>query len=236
MPPELLIARLILVHLLGDFLLQPSSWVRDREARSFRSPWLYMHALVHLLLATVMTGSLGILPILIGLGHLLFDGLKAYFRLDGLLYFLTDQLLHVLVILFGVASLSQAVHWEHLLERLGTPRHLWVVSGYLAVTTAYSRMVAIATAPWRSLIPAEREPLKNAGRWIGIIERILVLTFVLLGQLPAVGFLLAAKSVFRFGDLRESKDKGHTEYVMIGTLLSFGVAILTGLIIQRLIH
>ncbi len=48
-------------------------------------------------------------------------------------------------------------------------------------------------------------------------------------------FLMAAKSVLRFGDLREAKDKGHTEYVLIGTLLSFGLALATGLIIKSLL-
>jgi hypothetical protein len=41
----------------------------------------------------------------------------------------------------------------------------------------------------------------------------------------AVGFLLAAKSVFRFGDLKDDHDRMRTEYVLIGTLLSFGIAI-----------
>jgi hypothetical protein len=54
---------------------------------------------------------------------------------------------------------------------------------------------------------------------------------VILGRWEAIGFLLAAKSVFRFGDLKESKDRKLTEYILIGTLLSFGVAILIGIIV-----
>jgi hypothetical protein len=41
--------------------------------------------------------------------------------------------------------------------------------------------------------------------------------------------LIAAKSVFRFGDLKESKDRKLTEYILIGTLLSFAMAIITAL-------
>jgi hypothetical protein len=48
------------------------------------------------------------------------------------------------------------------------------------------------------------------------------------------GFLLAAKSVFRFGDLKESKDRKLTEYVLIGTLLSFGIALLAGVVFLKL--
>lgn len=40
--------------------------------------------------------------------------------------------------------------------------------------------------------------------------------------------LLAAKSVFRFGELSKPQDIKTTEYVLIGTLASFTVAILVG--------
>jgi hypothetical protein len=45
-----------------------------------------------------------------------------------------------------------------------------------------------------------------------------------------VGFILAAKSIFRFGDLTNSRDRNLTEYVLIGTLLSFGSALLAGIL------
>ncbi|MFZ0597577.1 MAG: DUF3307 domain-containing protein, partial [Flavobacterium sp.] len=51
----------------------------------------------------------------------------------------------------------------------------------------------------------------------------------------AIGFLLAAKSIFRFGDLKEAKDRKLTEYVLIGTLISFGTAIIAALIVQALL-
>ena len=47
-------------------------------------------------------------------------------------------------------------------------------------------------------------------------------------RLSGVGFLLAAKSVFRFGDLKEKNDHKMTEYVMIGTLLSVTITLFIG--------
>ena len=47
--------------------------------------------------------------------------------------------------------------------------------------------------------------MPRAGEWIGYIERVLILTFVITGNIEAVGFLLAAKSVFRFDDLNKAK-------------------------------
>ena len=79
------------------------------------------------------------------------------------------------------------------------------------------------------------DSLKNAGNWIGIIERLLVFVFIVVGQFGAVGFLLAAKSVFRFGDLNRESNMKLTEYVLIGTLLSFGIAILTGIAFQQIL-
>ena len=78
------------------------------------------------------------------------------------------------------------------------------------------------------------QSLPKAGQWIGYIERILILTFVFVGSFEGVGFLLAAKSVFRFGELSKAKEIRTTEYVLIGTFASFSVAILTGIVITHL--
>ena len=53
--------------------------------------------------------------------------------------------------------------------------------------------------------------------------------FIITNNWQGIGFLLAAKSVFRFGDLSRSEDRKLTEYILIGTLLSFGLAILVGM-------
>lgn len=70
--------------------------------------------------------------------------------------------------------------------------------------------------------------LPNAGRLIGVVERFLALAMVILTQYEAVGLLIAAKSILRFSDTQK------TEYVLVGTLLSFAVALFTGVIINIL--
>ena len=79
-------------------------------------------------------------------------------------------------------------------------------------------------------IELDHKSLPNAGKYIGIIERLFVLIFIILGRWEAIGLLITAKSVFRFNDLKESNSRKLTEYILIGTLLSFGLAIMTGLI------
>jgi hypothetical protein len=70
-----------------------------------------------------------------------------------------------------------------------------------------------------------QESLNAAGTYIGILERLLVFSFVVTNHWEGIGFLLAAKSIFRFGDLSNAKDRKLTEYVLVGTLMSFAIAI-----------
>ncbi len=76
----------------------------------------------------------------------------------------------------------------------------------------------------------DKKVLFNAGKYIGILERLFIFGFVVANFWEGIGFLLAAKSIFRFGDLNNAKERHLTEYVLIGTFLSFGCAILVGLI------
>ena len=87
---------------------------------------------------------------------------------------------------------------------------------------------------WKLEENTENDSLKNAGKYIGILERLFVFGFILLNQWQAIGLLITAKSVFRFSDLTKAKDRRLTEYILIGTLLSFGLAICMGLIYQYL--
>ena len=59
---------------------------------------------------------------------------------------------------------------------------------------------------------------KNAGRYIGTLERIIMAIFISLGQYSAVGLVLTAKSIARYD--RISKEQDFAEYYLLGTLLS----------------
>lgn len=70
--------------------------------------------------------------------------------------------------------------------------------------------------------------LTSAGAWIGYLERCLAISFIFMGQFAGVGFLVAIKTIFRFGDLTKNRDMKLTEYMMLGTLLSFSIALFIG--------
>ena len=72
--------------------------------------------------------------------------------------------------------------------------------------------------------------LSGGGKWIGYLERLLIVTFVLSGNIAGVGFLMTAKSVFRFSDVQKG-DLRMTEYMLLGTLLSFTIALAGGFLL-----
>ena len=72
------------------------------------------------------------------------------------------------------------------------------------------------------------ETLNNTGKYIGFIERLLVLVFIIVQKFDGVGFLIAAKSLYRFGSAKNDMEKKETEYYFIGTFSSILFAILVG--------
>src|SRR5207244_6722972 len=67
----------------------------------------------------------------------------------------------------------------------------------------------------------------RVGSTIGVLERILIVVFVLTGTDVAIGFVVAAKTLARF---RQLDDRAFAEYYLLGTLASVSVAIVTALI------
>ncbi len=88
-----------------------------------------------------------------------------------------------------------------------------MVTAYLLITIPFSIIIAKLTNKWYTDVYGANgdHSLKNAGKWIGIIERFLVLTFSIIGKFEAIGFLLAAKSVFRFNELKNPDDRKKTD-------------------------
>lgn len=108
--------------------------------------------------------------------------------------------------------------------------------GALFLTTPASIFIKLLLSSWTPVTEEEgniqSDSLSSAGKYIGILERLLVFTFIVVNHWEGVGFMIAAKSVFRFSDLAQAKQRKLTEYVLIGTLLSFGIAVLAGILIK----
>jgi hypothetical protein len=72
----------------------------------------------------------------------------------------------------------------------------------------------------------------SRGLLIGVLERALALTLVLIGQLGALGLILAAKALARF---RAMDDRDFAEYVLIGTLASMLLALWVGVAVRAVL-
>jgi hypothetical protein len=70
-------------------------------------------------------------------------------------------------------------------------------------------------------------PPARVGAAIGVLERLLIVTFILVGAESAIGLVVAAKTIARF---RQLDDRDFAEYYLLGTLASVSVAIVTGLV------
>lgn len=231
MPGLDILLRLLLAHVLGDFILQPGAWVKDRSAKHHRSQTLYVHAVLHGVLALIALGDITQwLPgLVVTLTHLGIDLLKSYKDPKSTKWFVIDQCLHVLVLLALWSWLAGYAPLNDLRYAWYDDRTLVLLLVAIVLTKPVGILIGVFTSRWSEQLKGKEDNLPNAGMWIGIIERLLILVFVLGGVVEAVGFLLAAKSVFRFGDLKDDHDRMRTEYVLIGTLLSFGIAVVVSL-------
>ncbi len=234
-PGTVWLTKLIVSHLLTDFVLQPSSWVAERNRKHFASRKLYLHALVTAVLAYIFIGwQYWLVALIILVTHFFIDGWKSY-RPQRIRYFLIDQVLH-LVVIIGCwwASFQQWDLWGELRRRVETDIHGWIVlAAFVFVTTPAGILIGQLTNGWSKKIDDPENSLANAGQWIGILERVIVLILVLLNQYSAIGLVIAAKSILRFSE--KDRQEAKTEYVLIGTLLSIGLAILTGLLVKGLL-
>lgn len=228
----IVLVQLTLAHLLTDFFLQPTRWVVDKEARKERSPYLYAHVALTGAVAGLFTGSIGA-AFFIAITHLGIDLWKLYQPPRTFRYFLLDQLCHGIILIITWLFLIDGFDYlRQVVLSFGRDLRTWaMVTGYLFCTYPLGFAVGMATSRWRDQVTSPQGSLNEAGKWIGILERMLILTFLLNDQFEAIGLLIAAKALLRFKD----DDLKLTEYVLIGTLLSFALTIAVGLALKRVL-
>lgn len=242
----ILFACLLLAHIVADFYLQPHTWIMCKVKHKIRSIGLLKHMGVHLVL-TSFALWLGNVPLsnvffialsIIIVTHYAIDVWKTYMGFTTK-FFLIDQLSHLFVLVSVSVWLSgsdMSTISKFVLAHLTTSTFVLLI-GYLLAYKPLSILIQLLLRPYLNQFEnpdQENSGLQTAGEYIGGLERFLVITFVLLGQYAGIGFLLAAKSVFRFGDMRRQTDRKLTEYIMLGTLLSFTFALIIGLTIDKL--
>lgn len=221
-----LIIKVVLAHLLADFVLQTNKMVRDINDNGIKSVSLFIHIAVHLFVLLLVTGFenkyiLGVW--ILALSHLVIDiWTKIYLakKVNSIKVLLIDQGLHGLCIAaFIYYYYPYEIDWTILTGK----NALALYSALVLLVYVSPIVIKKIIEQFQFTIP--NNGLDNAGKYIGILERLFIFLFVVLQRWEGIGFLLAAKSIFRFGDLKANREIKLTEYILIGTLISFAIGI-----------
>lgn len=233
----------LLAHVLGDFYLQSGQMAEGKNKRFLT---LVLHSAVYTgisALIIILAYSIHALwyAMLLGAAHFAVDLLKyvalAVFKRKesskadwsevkaGYVY-AVDQGLHLFIILIlsniyfgGGTQVVFSVWPSSLFEILHTDKALLIK--WLCALLLIGRPANITFLKLFSHFkPLEREVEKNkkVGATIGVLERILMLIFMEIGQYSAIGLVLTAKSIARYDKISENKEFG--EYYLLGTLVS----------------
>ena len=222
----------VIAHVLSDYFFQTDASAKEKNEKGFKSKFLLKHAAITFVCSWILSMDInfGFCALAIAMLHYIIDGLKKDLNTSRFSFFI-DQILHLVVIWALVWVFIKYFDPRSVGNIVVTVKWLAVVLGYLVCIKPANIFIreTLVVGNIESISDTTAE-LKNAGKLIGILERILVLTFVIIGKLEVVGFLIAAKSILRYKDTNTIK----TEYVLIGTMLSFGIAMMVGLVIGKL--
>lgn len=232
-----LLILLVTAHILADYAFQGSRMVDEKREMKL---WGFVrHMACYLILAFVLSmnwvsWALALAIAVQTVCHGCIDALKIQFasKKPGLKFEsdLLDMSLHLLIIWVTVIVFRPPYTGNPL------PNAFRDAFPFLSEYTFYVYLAAVAfllrggTTLVRAILLKARKAVKekkadNIGRLIGNIERVLIFILVLSGDMAAIGFIIAAKSIARF---EEMKKKQFAEYYVIGTLTSVIIAILTG--------
>lgn len=233
-----LLVCLIAAHFLADFVFQTAKTAENK----LNFLVLLRHAFLVSAVSYLLCGAWGawILPFAIFLGHAILDFIKTRIKSRLLAVFLIDQVAHIALLvalsMWVAERYSPALYWNGLFGDTWT-RLLIILAGAIAAIQAGSILIGIAVDPILKEIAQDNgtalpqdvrlsRGLKKGGKLIGQLERAIIFLLVLAGHPEGVGFLIAAKSIFRFGEIRDVKQRQEAEYIIIGTFMSFGYGLL----------
>lgn len=233
----ILLIKLVCAHFCSDFIFQTNKVHEGKCQNGIKGlSFQIFHSLIHAATAYLFIAQWNNwqVPTILFITHFLIDYVKYKFKKSGLSLFIVDQAAHLTVIFIMwyllFCNYTILCNWYASINSV----KLWIiVTAYILVLKPSSVLLGLFIKQWIS--NSNTQSLPKAGQWIGFLERILILTFILIGCIEGVGFLLAAKSVFRFGALNNSKEIKTTEYVLIGTMSSFALAILVGVATKLLL-
>lgn len=246
------IASVLMAHILADFYAQ-SDGVAKRKAKSPKTLFWHcaLYALVFGACVLLLLGGSAVAPvILMGiLAHACIDCgkylLGKRISLDKLKVFCADQAIHIAILVLAVVTCSDGLKWSCLamgaVAAFGTKawaNGMALAFAFLIVGKPTSIFVSFVLSTVEGSNAheggsgCESTSALKAGRWIGVLERVIVVVMTLWNEFGAIAFVLTAKSIARFDLLKE---RSFAERYLVGTLASVAVAILVALMARALL-
>lgn len=243
----------LLAHVLGDFYLQTDK-VAEKKDKSIS--WVLFHSLCYcgvvvLFCLPIMSWEILLGVTFAGISHGIIDVTKYFYlsfkkkkkEMTKVLernVFFADQLLHS-IILIGISywltrnnvTMMVSERLLNFFNIIGVTEHqfiYWTLALLLVHKPANLIITKLLMIYKPETTKEDRKREKNAGRFIGTVERIIMLIFLYINQYSAIGLVLTAKSIARYD--RITKEKDFAEYYLLGTLLSTLLVIIVSLIIS----
>jgi len=227
---------LLSAHLLSDFGFQTDKLI-IRKRKLYGQ---FIHSIIVFFTTYIFLGDYKalLLSFIIFLTHLIIDIIKIKMdKNDNIIIFILDQVLHIIILFFLSMVFGDQIH-NYWFELMGNDllKILLVMDGILLNTQVAGLLIGkyiIILFPANNFV---NNGLKNAGRIIGFLERLIVYIFVLSNNLAGIGFLVTAKSILRIGDITNQKSKAEAEYIIVGTFLSIVLALSSSYLIKFLMQ
>ena len=233
----MIVAILISVHLLVDFLFQTSAYSEKKRK-------IIYFIVFEIILLAILEFKKGILlGIIISVFHFLINyivnKLEKRFRKRRLklLFFSINQLIHFVILtgIYYIFNLENSV--SNLYLKLEGYENFKTIILYISVfsiifepASLFIRKLFTSISPKTS--PKENLEELNAGNIIGKLERIIIAILLLNNQFGVIGFVLTAKSIARF---KQMENRDFAEKYLIGTLTSFLIVLISVLILKGLL-
>lgn len=242
----MIVAILISVHLLADFLFQTSTY--SEKKRKILKPSL-LHCLIYfivfeIVLLTILQFKKAILVgMIISISRLLINFIKNKLeksfpqRRLQLLFFSFNQVIHftILIGMYYIFNLENSV--SNLYVKLQAYENFKIIILYISVFSIIFEPASVFIRKLFTSISPKTSPKENleelkAGNIIGKLERIIIAILLLNNQFGVIGFVLTAKSIARF---KQMENRNFAEKYLIGTLTSFLIVLVTVLILKGLL-
>lgn len=241
----------LLGHVLGDFYFQSEKMAQEK-IKSIR--WVFLHCIFYcigmIVVMLVMDSAQGkIAAVIAAILHMIIDMAKYVYLLlkqkrrvvtQSLQrnIFVVDQICHIgclVAVSYWLAvndcqmMRKEMIYFFEVIGVEGDKLFAWCLALLMIHKPANIIIQKLLMQYKPQKVSTEIKKDNNAGRFIGTIERIIMLIFLAIEQYSAIGLVLTAKSIARYD--RISKESDFAEYYLLGTLISTAIVIICSFII-----